>query len=228
MTHRPPWSRDSSVLAGDRELHRHVAVPAQEPGIVVFGHSPGHHPGDAPIARILEARGIATVRVDVVAVARGRAGGANAAFGPLAEHLIETVDWIRRDVDLHDLPLGLFGSGLSTAATLIAAARRPAEVSAVVCCNGRPDLAGDDVASIRAPTLFVVGRYDQDSIELDRDVARRFLRSPTLSILDGARRILEDPAAAHEAAQQAAEWFLAHFAVAREAMSRRELGDPLC
>jgi putative phosphoribosyl transferase len=227
MTHRA-LSRSSSIRVDGDELHRHIVAPRHAHGIVVFAHRGGHSVGDAPIVHALEARGVATVRVDLIRDGDDREESAVRATAVLAVRIAETIDWLRADADLCDLPLGLFGSGPSTAAALLAAARRPASVAAVVCCNGRPDLAGDELAGVHAPTLFVVGRNDEVSVTLDRDVASRFQRPPTLSLLDGVRRVLEDPDAVAEAARLAGDWFIAQFEVAREAMSRRGLGDPAC
>ena len=225
MTHRAPVSRSSSVRVDGHELHRQLVAPSHAPGVVMFVHHGGRIDADAPIARALEQRGIATLRVDLVDDGRD---DSDIAVGTFADRIVETIDWVRADADLRELPLGLFGSGPSTAAALVAAARRPGQIAAVVCGNGRPDLAGDAVAQVRAPTLFIAGRDDEASVALDRDVARRFGRPPTLSLIEGVRRVLDDPAAAAHAAQLAADWFVAQFEVEREAMSRRGLGDPVC
>jgi hypothetical protein len=48
-----------------------------------------------------------------------------------------------------------------------APAEMPHAVAAVVSRGGRPDLAGDALARVRAPTLFIVGSRDTEVLELD-------------------------------------------------------------
>ena len=61
--------------------------------------------------------------------------------------------------------VGLFGASTGGGAALMAAARRPKEIRAVVSRGGRPDLAGDALGAVTAPTLLIVGGNDQTVIE---------------------------------------------------------------
>ncbi len=66
------------------------------------------------------------------------------------------------------LAFGYFGASTGAAAALIAAAKLPNEIAAVVSRGGRPDLAGEYLPNVVAPTLLLVGGLDTEVIELNR------------------------------------------------------------
>jgi len=108
------------------------------------------------------------------------------------------------------LPVGLFGASTGAAAALIAAARRPGRVRAVVSRGGRPDLADAELAAVEAPTLLIVGGADPAVIELNRQ-AREQLRCETrLEIVEGASHLFEEPGALERVAALARDWFVTH------------------
>jgi pimeloyl-ACP methyl ester carboxylesterase len=104
------------------------------------------------------------------------------------------------------LRIGYFGASTGAAAALVAAAERPFVVNAVVSRGGRPDLAGDALGDVAAPTLLVVGGEDRPVLELNRWAQRR-LRAPTeLAVIPGASHLFEEPGALEEVARLAAAW----------------------
>jgi putative phosphoribosyl transferase len=108
------------------------------------------------------------------------------------------------------LPMGLFGASTGAGATLVAAAQRPAAVGAVVSRGGRPDLAGDALSSVQAPTLLIVGENDAEVLALNQQ-AQRELRGPSeLVIIPGASHLFEEPGALDQVARLAGDWFLRH------------------
>src|SRR5205085_8170276 len=78
----------------------------------------------------------------------------------LAGRLGEAARWLEARPETAELPLGLFGASTGAAAALITAAEQPARVKAVVSRGGRPDLAGEALGRVRAPTLLIVGGFD--------------------------------------------------------------------
>jgi pimeloyl-ACP methyl ester carboxylesterase len=106
--------------------------------------------------------------------------------------------------------VGCFGASTGAAAALIAAARRPTRVAAVVSRGGRPDLAGAELAIVRAPTLLIVGGADPLVIEINRQ-AQRALRCETrLQVVPGATHLFEEPGALEQVAELARDWFEVH------------------
>src|SRR5690606_8870449 len=112
-----------------------------------------------------------------------------------SERLSGIVDWLATGREVPKLPIGLFGASTGAAAALVAAARRPDLVHAVVSRGGRPDLAGPALADVRAATLLLVGGRDEQVIELNEQ-ARQSLAAPTeLHIIPGATHLFEEPGA---------------------------------
>jgi putative phosphoribosyl transferase len=132
-------------------------------------------------------------------------------IGLLAGRLTGVSDWIALQPELRDLHLGYFGASTGAAAALVAAAERPDRVRAVVSRGGRPDLAGDALPRVRAPTLLVVGGRDPDVLELNRQaLARLGSVEKQLTIVPGAGHLFEEPGKLAEVALLAGNWFAQH------------------
>jgi dienelactone hydrolase len=130
--------------------------------------------------------------------------------GLLAGRLLHAIEWVQSNPWLSGLPLGLFGSSTGAAAALVAAARRPRAIQAIVCRGGRPDLAGDALPHVRTPTLLIVGGEDSVVFELNQLAVGR-LRAPVeLAIVPGATHLFEEPGALERVAELALDWFVSH------------------
>jgi dienelactone hydrolase len=114
----------------------------------------------------LNNQGIATLLFDLLVPAEeaDRANVFNIAL--LADRLVDAVHWVEGQQEIVKLPVGLFGASTGAAAALVAAANLPRRIGAVVSRGGRPDLAGDALDIVRAPTLLIVGGVDFGVIEL--------------------------------------------------------------
>jgi len=124
--------------------------------------------------------------------------------GMLGERVVGTIDWLRQ---VDDSPIGLFGASTGAAAALIAASARPQDVFAVVSRGGRPDLAGDDLPSVQAPTLLIVGSRDAAVLEMNRGALAQMHAGTALEVIPGATHLFEEPGALEAVAQLALDWF---------------------
>jgi pimeloyl-ACP methyl ester carboxylesterase len=139
----------------------------------------------------------------------------------LADRLAGAIDWLAGQPTTRGLPIGLFGASTGAAAALRAAAARPELVKAVVSRGGRPDLAGDALAIVRAPTLLIVGADDTPVIPLN-EAARQRLRAPAeIVLVPGASHLFEEPGTLAEASALARDWFLRHLALEPKGVSPR-------
>ena len=102
---------------------------------------------------------------------------------------------------------GYFGASTGAAAALVAAAQRPDVIGAIVSRGGRPDLAGDALGRVIAPTLLIVGEFDRDVIELNRQAAKAMGAPTELQIVPGATHLFEEPGALENVASLARMWF---------------------
>lgn len=220
MARTSPEPRTESVtVTADRvTLEGDLGIPDGATGIVMFAHGSGsgrHSPRNQFVADRLRAAGLATLLIDLLTEAEGaldeRTARLRFDIPLLADRLIGATDWLERDERTARLRIGLFGASTGGGAALVAAARRPDRVGAVVSRGGRPDLADDDLPIVRCPTLLIVGGNDDVVIGLN-DAAFRRLGSPVkeLVIVPGASHLFEEPGKLDEIARLAAEWFTRH------------------
>lgn len=128
----------------------------------------------------------------------------------LAERWESVLDWVAQRSELSSLRLGLFGDSMGAAAALLVAARRRNLINAVVSRSGRPDLLGDELAQVGAPTLLVVGSDDPASLEPNRRALHRLTCRRRLEVVPGASRLFDTDGAHEVVSQLAASWFETH------------------
>jgi len=205
------------VQTAEVTLEADLAIPDQARGVVLFAHGSGssrHSPRNRKVAERLVGTGLATVLTDLLTAEEETRDRATAALrfdiDLLAGRVVAAIDWLRRQPRTARLPLGLFGASTGAAAALVAAAHRPAEVRAVVSRGGRPDLAGDFLTRVQAPTLLIVGSRDEQVLELNERAAARLGAEHAVQIVSGATHLFEEPGALEQVAGWAAEWFDRH------------------
>lgn len=128
----------------------------------------------------------------------------------LAERLIGATEWLRNDPKTKRLAFGYFGASTGAAAALIAAAKLPSEISAVISRGGRPDLAGKYLSNVVAPTLLLVGGLDTEVIELNRQAMNQMKVEKKIVIIPGATHLFEEQGTLEEVAKVSIDWFLKH------------------
>ena len=205
------------VPAASVTLQGDLVVPAAARGIVLFAHGSGSSrasPRNRFVATALQDAPLGTLLIDLLTSQEEaidlRTRALRFDIPMLAERLVALVDWLGQDERTARLAVGLFGASTGAAAALIAAATRPDAVRAVVSRGGRPDLAGAYLPSVRAPTLLIVGGWDEVVIELNRE-AQAALRCPNaLEVVPGATHLFEEPGKLEEVARLAQRWFVEH------------------
>jgi fermentation-respiration switch protein FrsA (DUF1100 family) len=184
-------------------------------GLVVFVHGSGSSrlsPRNVAVADALNARGFDTLLFDLLTSAE-ELDRTNVFDIPLlADRLVDVVRWVGEQPSVGRLPLGLFGASTGAAAALVAAARLPHQVGAVVSRGGRPDLAGDALDQVRAPTLLIVGGADAGVIELNEQALARLRDPKALEIVPNATHLFPEPGALEAVIDHAARWFERHLA----------------
>ena len=204
-------------------LQAALVVPRQARGVVLFAHGSGssrHSPRNRQVAAVLQEAGMATLLADLLTADEEqldrRTRHLRFDIGPLAARLTALADWLAADERTAALPLGLFGASTGAAAALVAAARRPATVAAVVSRGGRSDLAGPALPLVRAPTLLIVGSLDTEVLELNRHALDRLAGVDAvggehrLEVVPGAGHLFEEPGTLEQVAALARSWFERH------------------
>ncbi len=197
-----------------------LRVPARPRGLILFAHGSGssrRSPRNRSVAAHLNDVGFATLLFDLLTEreARGRANVFDIDL--LADRLLAALAWARGQPQLRRLGVGLFGASTGAAAALRAAAVAGEGVGAVVSRGGRPDLAGDALARVSAPTLLIVGGADDQVLELNREAAEVLAGPCRLAVVPEAGHLFEEPGALRRVAELAADWFVAHLAAPPEA-----------
>lgn len=224
-TSAPGRDTDVRVPAGQVQLAGHLHLPAPGAGVVVFAHGSGsgrHSPRNQYVASVLQDAGLGTLLLDLL-TDEEEAERANVFdIELLARRLLLATAWWGEQPEAAGSSVGWFGASTGAGAALWAAADPGAPVAAVVSRGGRPDLAGERLRSVRAPTLLVVGSQDREVLGLNR-WAQESMHCPTrLAVVEGATHLFEEPGTLAEAAGLARDWFLRHLVPARE----RTGGDP--
>jgi dienelactone hydrolase len=202
---------DGVRLAGD------LVVPSGARGVVVFAHGSGSgrfSPRNRAVAGVLVGAGLATLLMDLLTSGEEavdlRTRQLRFDVDLLGRRVIATLDWLGADATTKDLPVGCFGASTGAAAALIAAAERPARVGAVVSRGGRPDLAGEALRRVTAPTLLIVGGNDVDVLRLNQAAMAALAGEARLEVVPGATHLFEEPGALERVATLARDWFVQH------------------
>jgi putative phosphoribosyl transferase len=202
------------IPVGNVEVEGNLFLPSDTGGVVVFAHGSGSSrfsPRNQYVAKEFNLAGMGTLLFDLLTPGEEEEDELTAEYRfnipLLAARLVGTTQWLRNDPSTRNLKLGYFGASTGAAAALIAAAKLPDEVSAVVSRGGRPDLAGEYLADVRAPTLMLVGGYDEEVIELNKKAQSQMTNENKLVIVPAATHLFEEPGKLEEVAKFSTEWF---------------------
>ena len=207
-------SRPVRLELEDVVLNGDLAVPLSARGLVLFAHGSGssrHSPRNRAVADVLHRGLFGTLLLDLLTQQEEIADALTAEFRfdieLLADRLVGAIDWVRAHPQTSPLSVGLFGASTGAAAALLAAARRPDVIQAVVSRGGRPDLAEDSFDHVRAATLLIVGGNDDVVIELNKQAFALLPEPKELQIVPEATHLFEEPGALDRVAQLASRWF---------------------
>jgi putative phosphoribosyl transferase len=204
------------IESGGAELAGDLVVPIQAVGIVVFAHGSGssrHSRRNRAVAEVVQRSGLATLLLDLLTEDEEqvdvRTRQLRFDIGLLAHRMSTAVEQIRKRADVAGLPVGMFGASTGAAAALVAAAHDDS-IRAVVSRGGRPDLAGEALRRVQAPTLLIVGSLDEQVLGLNRQASLQLAAASRIEVVQGATHLFEEPGTLAEVARLAAGWFLDH------------------
>jgi dienelactone hydrolase len=214
---RSVGERPVSIPAGTVTLQGDLTIPDGSRGMVLFAHGSGssrHSPRNRHVAEVLREARLATLLMDLLTMDEeaddARTGHLRFDIGLLAGRLVAATDWLASGATTGHLALGYFGASTGAGAALVAAAQRPEVARAIVSRGGRPDLAGDALARVTAPTLLIVGGRDRPVIGMNRDAMAQMRSEVKLEIVPGASHLFEEPGTLETVARLARDWFIRH------------------
>lgn len=203
-------ARAVDVEAGPLRLPGTLTVPEDPRGVVVFVHGSGStrlSPRNTHVAGALNDAGFATLLFDLLTEDEEADRRNVFDIHLLADRLVDVVSWLDGEAAVAGLPLGLFGASTGAAAALVAAERLGPRVAAIVSRGGRPDLAGEALAFVRAPVLLVVGGNDTEVLALNRIASTRLGGEVSIAVVPGASHLFPEPGALDRVVALARDWF---------------------
>ena len=205
------------IQAGRAGLPGNLHLPNDASALVLFAHGSGssrHSPRNQFVARTLNDAGLGTLLFDLLTPEEEaidmQTREMRFNIHLLAERLGYATKWAKQQLQMRDFRIGYFGSSTGGAAALVAAVDFPHDVGAVVSRGGRPDLAGEALPKVQAPTLLIVGGNDDIVIELNEQARDKMYCEVKMEIIPGATHLFEEPGALEKVAQLASDWFLNH------------------
>lgn len=209
------------VPTGGAKLEASLALAPGARGIVAFAHGSGssrHSRRNREVAAVLHARGLGTLLLDLLTIGEEavdvHTGRMRFDIELLGDRLIDVTRWLETNPATRGRAIGYFGASTGAAAALVAAAKLGAHVRAVVSRGGRPDLAGEALVSVRAPTLLIVGGADSLVLRLNQTALVELTCEKELVVVPHATHLFEEPGALEQVADLAARWFLRHLGAA--------------
>jgi|SRR5687767_9979965 len=214
-----------SVTAGESivipveggQIGADLRVPGRAAGLVIFAHGSGSSrfsSRNRAVAEFLESNRFGTLLLDLLTREEESVDVYTREhrfdIDLLGRRVVLATDWAQERPDLQQLPIGYFGASTGAAAALIGAAARPSVVRAVVSRGGRPDLAGDALPRVQAPTLLIVGGDDEPVIEMNREAMSQMQSAVELEIVPGATHLFEEPGTLEQVMDLASDWFQRH------------------
>ncbi|MGK6307319.1 dienelactone hydrolase family protein [Variovorax sp. DT-64] len=211
--------RPVRIPVGPAMLDGDLVHAAGATGLVLFAHGSGSSrfsPRNRHVARQLQQAGLATLLTDLLTPEEEaideRTRRLRFDIELLAQRLVGATDWLKAQPEFGHLNVGYFGASTGAGAALMAAALRSAAVRAVVSRGGRPDLAGDALGRVLAPTLLIVGGDDVPVIGLNKQALALLPAEKELVVVPGASHLFEEPGTLDAVARLARDWFLRHLA----------------
>jgi len=197
-----------TIPVGPADLDGDLVLPEEARSVVLFAHGSGssrRSPRNRFVAERLQHAGLGTLLFDLRTPieADDRANVFDVYM--LADRLVKATRWLRGGHA--DLRFGYFGASTGAAAALWAAAAPELRIGAVVSRGGRPDLAGDRLPEVTAPTLLIVGGHDEVVLDLNQRAERRLGGPSQLAVVPGATHLFEEPGTLEAAADLARDWF---------------------
>jgi pimeloyl-ACP methyl ester carboxylesterase len=202
------------VPAGSVSLEGNLLIPGGATGVALFAHGSGSSRFSSRnryVAQVLREGGLGTLLLDLLTqeeeLVDTRTAHLRFDIEMLADRLVATVQWLAREKATERLKVGFFGASTGAGAALVAAARLPDRISAIVSRGGRPDLAGAALPNVKAPTLLIVGGEDKPVIQMNQQAYERMTAPREIVIVPGATHLFEEPGALEAVARLARDWF---------------------
>lgn len=207
------FEQEVLISGEDVKLNGILGLPKNPSACILFAHGSGsgrYSPRNNFVSRKLQEVGCATLLMDLLTDVEASDRDKVFDLELLAERLNLAKYWLSKREDFNFSKIGYFGASTGAGAALVAAARNPKDIYAIVSRGGRPDLAGPFLEEVKAPTLFLVGGLDDVVIDLNKQALEKMTCTKQLKIIPGATHLFEESGTLEKVAILAADWFVKH------------------
>lgn len=203
-----------SLSLEDVGLDGELSIPQGARAIVMFVDGSGSSSsleGDRYLAHCFNANGLATLLFNLKTdeeVITTDTPDVSPYVEFLARRVADATIWLSQNSDTARLKIGYFGTAMSAAAGLVAAAGLPRHVRAIACYESRPDLAGSSLAKVEAPTLLMVAEDNSYLQKVNREAADQLTCEHHVEVItpneedSDLQQVVLD-----KVAEQACKWF---------------------
>lgn len=205
--------QEITILVDSISLPGTLTLPEKAIGLVLFAHGSGSSRFSSRnrfVAGVLQEAQIGTLLFDLLTAKEDQIYESRFNIALITERLVKATEWLDRQDAARGLAFGYFGASTGAAAALRAAAVLGSRIKAVVSRGGRPDLAMEVLARVKAPTLLIVGANDEVVLELNQKALEKLKTTKNLEIIPSATHLFEEPGTLEQAARAAASWFKKH------------------
>lgn len=205
------------VHAGFVHVEGFLSLPEAATSIVVFAIPSGsdrYHSRNRHLVEEFNEYGLGTLLFDLLTESEEledlEKKEARFNIPLLADRLLGAIDWLVHRKDARNMNVGIFGTSTGAAAAFLAAAKSGPEIQAIVSKSGRPDLVGESLKHVVAPSLLIVGENDQQILKLNREAYPELECEKRLEVIPGAGHYFEENGVFELAAHAARRWFISH------------------
>lgn len=202
------------IPSKDIHLDGLLYIPNDARGLVLFVHGSGSSrfsTRNQHVANMLNEANLATLLFDLLTpeedVIDARTSELRFNIELLSSRLIKVTNWCVTQLVTNHFSIGYFGASTGGGAALVAASQESSVIKAVVSRGGRPDLAGEFLSLVKAPTLLIVGGNDGPVIKMNQDAMSKMNCVKKLEIVPGATHLFEEPGTLDEVGHLAKAWF---------------------
>jgi putative phosphoribosyl transferase len=220
------------VWGGPVQLEGILTIPPGAHAVVVIPYDRMGNWEHSQLADASRQAGLATLLVNLLTpedeVVDKTTGFLRENVNVLHRRVLGITNWLIADAEPRSITIGYFGVGVSAAAALAAAARRPDAVHAIVAVAPRIDLVSAYLPRIVTPTLLIAGERDRLALDMSHKALSELTSDTTLDIVREARErgfahtleaipgvanVFENEQSLQQVEQLATWWFTSHLSV---------------
>lgn len=201
---------DVNIPVKNITLKGRLRIAENQKGLVIFSHGSGSSRMSSRnnyVADLLLKEGFSSLLFDLLTEPEDTIYENRFNIDLLAERLVAATQWVSKQKDMQNVPIGFFGASTGAASALKATPFLGTNIKAIVSRGGRPDMAIPILDKIKSPTLLIVGGNDSIVIDLNKKAYTKLLGIKKMEIIEGATHLFSEPGKLEAVAKLTSNWF---------------------